>query len=59
MQPFVCSILRHRWQSRYGQDDNQPYQVCARCGRYRSRVLWKHVQEDTSKPTWLPPSGGY
>ncbi len=59
MHRLVCTILRHKWQTLYGEDDNQPYQMCSRCGRYRSRVSWTHMQDDTSKPKWHPPSAGY
>jgi hypothetical protein len=50
-----CGLLRHRWRTETGEAGDS-YQICDRCGRYRSRVSWTHVQEDHSTPRWHPPS---
>ena len=51
----LCGLLRHRWRTETGEAGDS-YQICDRCGRYRSRVSWTHVQEDHSTPKWHPPS---
>ena len=53
----LCLLGRHKWRMDKS-DPEHPFQVCDRCGHYRSDVSWTDLTNEANMRPMDPSSGG-